>query len=339
MKRLRRSWYWLLLGAAALATVCMDVYVAHRILDSNTSDFVHRGWLMVQNHDVLLRDYYRTTELSLLGQHWAYALFFLFIEDWTLVRILGTVLMQSLYVPSFLYMGRQAGIRKPVRVACAALLLAPFSTAYARLVLYHCYYILFMVESFLMAGLTLHTLRLWQQGRKALLPGLLLGVAWVLAGLNGVRQMMIVGAPLLLFGLIRLIQALNEHGWKKALLPIFQVEPSTLSPFTPDIRPDELTNLLNMWLMAIGVRVSEENLLSLRGAALAAALFSAVYGLIRSLRCREQATGRAMPDTLLMFVRWNEKDDFTAHFPQLTKVWESQTFTAYEMPKEMLTLP
>lgn len=219
MNWLKRNWYWLLLGAAALATVCMDVYAALRLLDGDISDYVYRGWLMARNHDVLLKDYYRTTELNLLGQHWAYALFFLFMEDWSLVHILGTVLMQSLYVLSFLYMGRQAGIRKPVRVACAALLLAPFSTAYARIVLYQCYYILYMTEAFLLAGLTLHTLRLWQQGRrKALIPGILLGVLWVLVGLNGVRHMMIVGAPLLLFAFIRLIQALNEHGWKKALL-------------------------------------------------------------------------------------------------------------------------
>lgn len=277
--------------------------------------------------------------------------------------------------------------------------------------------------------------------------------------------------------------------------------PSTLSPFKPEIRPEELTNLLNMWLMAIGVRVSPKSLLSLRGVALAAALFSAVYGLIRSLRCREQDTGRAMlgsllglstlvntvlflldrsdryyelyyvsviamifpllaveldgqrkagqralcllccvclvlssaytalfmltkdkrmdqwtglgwremyttyqaqecadfmqqqgythalcyywhantimeltvaprkfnyaqnegeestisldpwatsktaflpenlPDTLLVFVWGNEREDFARHFPRLTKVWESQTFSAYEIPREMLILP
>lgn len=47
---------------------------------------------------------------------------------------------------------------------------------------------------------------------------MLLGLLWLLEGTNGVRHMMIVGAPMLAFGFIRLIKALNAWGWKKALL-------------------------------------------------------------------------------------------------------------------------
>lgn len=330
MKWLKRNWYWLLFGAVALLTVYMDVYAALNLLDGDTSDFVQRGWLMVQEKDFFLSNYYRTTELRLFDLPMVYALFFLFTEDWTLVRILGSVLMQVLYVLSFLYMGRQAGIRKPARVVSAALLLMPFSTAYARIVLYHSHYILYLSAAFLLVGLTLHTLRLWQERqRRALIPGILLGLLWLVEGTNGVRHMMIIGAPMLLFGFIHLIKALNRHGFQKPLLrtdafrlclillgsclcflagyllhkhillSYYEVRWNTLYSFTPSFEPEEFTRVLNMWLKAIGTRVTDESLMSLRGVALAAALYIAFYGLICSLKKEEEPLGKAMLRSLL----------------------------------------
>lgn len=329
MKALKRNWYWLLLGAMALLTLYMDVFVARYLLDGDTSDYVQRGWLMVQEKDFFLRDYYRTTELCLFDRPMVYALFFLFTDNWTLVRILGSVLMQALYVLSFLYMGRQAGIRKPVRVFCAALLLMPFSTAYARIVLYHSYYILYMTGAFLIVGLSLHTLRLWQRGKwTALVTGLLLGLLWLVEGTNGVRHMMIIGAPMLVFGFIRLIKAMNQHGWQKALLrtdafrlciillgsclcflagylvhqqllTLYQVKATELQAFSPNLQPQLFTKVFNDWLAAIGVRFSRKTLMSLRGVALIAALFAAVYGLVRSFAKGEESTGKGLLRSLL----------------------------------------
>lgn len=329
MKWLKRNWYWLLFGAVALLTVYMDVFVARYLLDGDTSDYVQRGWRMVQEKDFFLSNYYRTTELRLFDLPMVYALFFLFTDNWTLVRILSSMLMQALYVLSFLYMGRQAGIQKPARVISATLLLLPFSTAYARIVLYHSFYILYLSAAFLLAGLTLHTLRLWQdRQRRALIPGILLGLLWLVEGTNGVRHMMIIGAPMLLFGFIRLIRAMNEYGWSKPLFRSdafrlclillgsclcflagyaiypqlaaqFQIEVTEMKPFTPTVPPELFTKVLNDWLIAIGVRFSRKPLLSLRGVALLAALFAAVYGLVRSFAKGEEATGKGMLRSLL----------------------------------------
>lgn len=330
MKWLKRNWYWLLFGAMALLTVYMDVYVALNLLDGDASELLCRGMVFAREGNPVSRNYWFTTELRLLGVDFVFFLLFQLTQNALLVRILGTVLMQALYVLSFLYMGRQAGARKSARVVSAALLLMPFSTAYARVVLYHLYYILYLTNAFLLVGLTLHTLRLWQeQKRKAAVPALLLGLLWVFVGLNGVRHMMIIGAPMLLFGFIRLIKALNQHGFQKSLLrtdafrlclillgsclcflvgyllneyvllPYYEVRWNTLYSFTPSFEPEEFTRVLNMWLKAIGARVTDESLMSLRGVALAAALYIAVYGLICSLKKEEEPLGKAMLRSLL----------------------------------------
>ena len=145
---LKNNWHWLFFVLIAILTIYMDVYVAHNFLDGDTSDDLYHGWIIAQQKNPFTRDVYLSTELRLLDIASVYSLFFLFLQDWTLVRILGTIAMQTLYVLSFLYMCRQANIGFPAALAAAGLMLTPFSTSYARIVLYHLYYILYFTNAF-----------------------------------------------------------------------------------------------------------------------------------------------------------------------------------------------
>lgn len=145
---LKKYGHWIFLGLMILITVYMDVYVAQHILDADTSEDVYHGWIIAQQHNPFTRDVYFSTELRLLDVASVFALFFPFTSDWTLVRILGSIAMQAWYVISFLYLCRQAGLRRSGAVFGAGLLLLPFSTPYARVVLYHLYYILYAANAF-----------------------------------------------------------------------------------------------------------------------------------------------------------------------------------------------
>ena len=165
----------------------------------------------------------------------------------------------------------------------------------------------------------------------------MLTLLWIFVGLNGVRHMLIIGAPMLLFAFIALIQAMNDCGWaartpwrqqalwhtdavrlvwimlgsclcfltgyilnQQVLAPYYQLAWSPVLNVTPTLAPEKFTKVLNMWLMAIGARRTEEPLVSMRGVALGAALFPAVYCLICSLgKWREKALGKAMLQSLL----------------------------------------
>ena len=146
---IKKRQYWqkwlpvLFLTVMAAVTVWMDVFVAQNLLDGDASDFMVRGYTFFQKGNPFSNDYYLTTEPRLLDIPFVFFLFFYLFSDWTLVRVCGTVLIQALYILSFLFALRQAGIRRSVRLTAAGFLLTPFSVNYARIVLYHVYYALY----------------------------------------------------------------------------------------------------------------------------------------------------------------------------------------------------
>ena len=105
----------LFLAVMAAVTLWMDVFVAQNLLDGDASDFMVRGYTFFQKGNPFSNDYYLTTESRLLDIPFVFFLFFHLFSDWTLVRVCGTVLIQAVYVLSFLFVLRQAGIRRSVR--------------------------------------------------------------------------------------------------------------------------------------------------------------------------------------------------------------------------------
>ncbi len=329
MKRLfKRYGHWIWLALAALMTLYMDAFVARDLLDGDASEVLCRAWQMAQERSWFVRDWYLTTEVRLLDISFVLSLFFYVLDDWMLVRILGTAVMQGMYVLSFLYLCRQGGVNRKTAVYAAGMLMLPISMPYARNVLYHLYYLLYMTNCFLMLGLTLRVAR---RGRMPVLPACLLGLLWLHSGLNGVRHMMIFGVPMLLASAILLLQKLKKYRVENSRIigpePLVKLEEVRLvgvlfasccifmagflinklvlmpyygvvdmshafySASETDVEPylRRWMTIFNGWQNAIGVRSSERPLIGLRGVSLAASLFSFGYLLWASLRsCREE---------------------------------------------------
>lgn len=318
-KGIMRQWHWIFFAAVVLLTIGMDVFIAHNILDGDTSEYMLRGWMIAQERNPFTDAMHGTTELRLLDINAVFGLFFLFSDDWSLVRVCGTLLVQALYVLSFLFLCRRARIGSlRARVFTAALMLLPFSVPYARIVVYHLHYALYMTNAFLLVGLTLWLMEA-ESGRKAVLPACLLGGLWVFVGLNGIRHMMILGAPMLAFAAVQALLALRHYRWEngrllgdvpflrteamrlvwilmgsclcflvgyalnvKVLLPAYGIMDSSSTSFYPKISPDRVTNIVNGWLMASGMRASKLPAIGVVGVSMIAALFSFGYLLYRS---------------------------------------------------------
>ncbi|HIS42270.1 MAG TPA: hypothetical protein IAC11_05280 [Candidatus Limiplasma pullicola] len=314
-----RQWHWLFFAAVVLLTIGMDVFVAHNILDGDASDHMLRGWIIAQEKNPFTRNYYYTTEVSLPGIGWFFSLFFFFLSDWSMVRICGTLTLQALFVLSFLYLCKRAHIGSlRARVVTAALLLLPFSVPYARIVLYHLYYALYLTNAFWMVGLTLGLMEV-RGARKAALPVCLLAVLWFVAGLNGIRHMMILGAPLLAFAVVQVLLALRRYRWEKGklvggepflrsdamrlvwiltgsflffligyalnikvLLPYYGIRDSSATFFFPSESAEHYADIFNSWLIATGVRSSNLPTVGIAGISLLAALISFGYLLCAS---------------------------------------------------------
>ena len=321
LRTLRKQSHWLLLGLVILLTLYMDVYVARNVLDGDASDLLYCGNIFAQEKDLFSTNYYYSTEVRLLGMSSVFSFFFLLTGQWTLVRVLGTITVQTIYALSFLFMTRQAGLSRKTRVTVAALSLLPFSIPYARIVLYHLYYTLYLANMFFIIGLTLWTLRRGKEGLKqALLPAVLLGLLWTFVGLNGIRHMLLIGIPLLVGCIVELLRAFRKAPWvygkpwrqqvllhteafrltllmigsclcflagfvinQHVLLPYYGIVNSSSAWYAPIQTAQRYADIWNGWLTAIGVRNSALSLVGIRGFSLAAALVSFVWLLYRSV--------------------------------------------------------
>lgn len=213
-----RQWHWIFFAAVILLTIGMDVFIAHNILDGDASEYLYRGLIIAQERNPFTNAMYGTTEVRLLDVNAVFGLFFLFSDDWSLVRICGTLLVQALYVLSFFFLCHRAHIGSlRVRATAAALLLLPFSVPYARIVVYHLYYALYLTNAFWMVGFTLWLMEV-RSARKAVLPACLLAALWLYVGLNGIRHMMILGAPMLAFAAVQVLLTLRRYRWENGRL-------------------------------------------------------------------------------------------------------------------------
>ena len=281
-----RQWHWIFFAAVILLTIGMDVFIAHNILDGDASEYLYRGLIIAQERNPFTNAMYGTTEVRLLDVNAVFGLFFLFSDDWSLVRICGTLLVQALYVLSFFFLCRRAHIGSlRVRAIAAALLLLPFSVPYARIVVYHLYYALYLTNAFWMVGFTLWLMEV-RSARKAVLPAILLAALWFYVGLNGVRHMMILGAPMLAFAAVQVLLTLRRYRWEngrllgeepsffrsdamrlvwilmgsclffaigyvlniKVLLPFYDISDASSTFFFPAEKPEHYTSIFNAWL-------------------------------------------------------------------------------------------
>lgn len=195
-------------------------YVTGHFLDSDAASELILAKDLSQTGGILSPHWLYSTELRVLNTQLVYTPLFRFFNDWHIVRFLGALILQGLYILSFGFLIREAGMGKHVFFAGSALLLLPASVTYGRIVLYHCYYIPHIFLSYLTLGLLLGfahktSTKIW----KVLMRAILLVVISFIGGLGGIRQLMITHAPILLILLVlTFLEDIHEADKSKAAL-------------------------------------------------------------------------------------------------------------------------
>ena len=183
---------------SALVSTAVTWYVTGTYLDSDAASEMVLAKHLADTRQLLSQDWMYSTELRVFQMQWVFTPLMLFLDNWHLVRFLGTMILQAAYILSFAYMARQAGFRWQTVWYGAALLLLPVSVTYGRIVLYHVHYMIHLIMSFLIFGLVMNLYQAWNPRR--LRSWLLLGALMIgsfLAGTNSFRQLMITHAPML----------------------------------------------------------------------------------------------------------------------------------------------
>lgn len=216
--RLWRVLPWLWIAAGYLLDLWYQLVPGRWIVDSDLASEMILSNLLNQEGSIISTNWYYSTELSVLQMQWFYRLGLLvFPNDWHLARTLGMALALALYGAVIYFLARSAGLGK-LSPWVTGVLIWPFGWRYLVYAIYGGYYLVYAFFYIPVLGLLLRS-QTAEKGRLARLWTIacLLSLA---GGINGVKQLMVFHAPLLLAAAVVLALALHDCGktdWRSAL--------------------------------------------------------------------------------------------------------------------------
>lgn len=222
----KRSWTkyvknllpWLWIAAGYLLDIWYQLVPGKWIVDSDLASDMILANILNQEHAFFSKSWHYSTEIKAVGLHWFYKLgLLIFPNDWQLARTFGMAVGLVLYLFVALLLARCLGLGN-TGVWMAGALIWPFGRSYLVYAIYAGYY---LVYTFLYMLVLLFLLKSIQKEKRGQIKWLALAcVTSTIACLNGVKQLMVFQAPLLLAVGILLVVALydgKETTWSKAL--------------------------------------------------------------------------------------------------------------------------
>jgi len=210
-----------LFTVSVIISILTTYYVCSHYIDSDASSELVLAQHWIETRNPLSPDWLYGSELRLFHIQLIYVPLMFLLDDWLMVRYIGALIMQGLYIASFACLVRAAGKSRSFFFYGAALLLLPVSVAYGRIVLYHNHYLPNITISFFLVALTLPFAgEIDWRSKKTWLRLLFLAMLSFAGGLNSIRQLSITHAPLLLTAVVScwIEDAHNEDRSKTALL-------------------------------------------------------------------------------------------------------------------------
>lgn len=186
----------LLLGGVYLFALLFWHYRLPYMLDSDMASEMVLARLLCDENKLITQSWFYSTEVRVLNTQAIYALFFHFTDNWSLVRFLSNAVLYGILAGSTMYLCRRLGLSRSyaLTVGCFPLLALCYDDVIIMLM--GCYYIPHIAIMFLTLGLVFAYPDAGKKRRYLLLgAGALLAF---LAGLGGIRQMVICYAPLMM---------------------------------------------------------------------------------------------------------------------------------------------
>ncbi|WP_026662040.1 hypothetical protein [Butyrivibrio proteoclasticus] len=205
-------WAFMVLGA--LFTLFLIWKKDFYMENSDIASDMILGKLLSQEGGILSKNWFYSTELHVIHTQLVYKLlFYIWPDNWLMVRLAAAVIFLILIVSSFLFMTRALGLEKEGLLA-ASILTWPFGQWYVRIVTFGQSYVTYFIIAFISMGLFFRAV----QGKKRLIYAVLLAIISFAAGLGGVRLLMICYAPLFATSLVVVCFAhfAGFAGWRGA---------------------------------------------------------------------------------------------------------------------------
>jgi len=208
---------WLLLVLFIVCCITDGIVVYHTslyLLDSDASSELVFAKHLSEAGGIVSLDWHYSTELCILGTQLIFAPLFRLFSVWRHTRFFGTLILQALLLLSYWYVCKTAKLNRKAYLLGGSLLLLPMSVAYGRIILYHVYYISYVIISFLIIALFLALLNDIEQKENKVsfafhfLLGLILSFA---SGMCGIRQICITHLPIMMTLIVALLKPTKEN--------------------------------------------------------------------------------------------------------------------------------
>lgn len=218
---LHKAWQalpWLWMAAAYLFDLWYQLVPGKWIVDSDLASEMILSDLLNKEGTIISHNWFYSTELKVVNLQWFYRLgLLIFPNDWHLARTFGMAITLALFAAAMLFFVKCAGLGR-AGLWMVGTLLWPFGQHYLVYAIYGGYYLVYTFFYMLVLALVLRSLN--ADKKHCALQWVLACVITAVAGMNGVKQLMVFHAPLCLAAAILLVLALHSCGktnWKAAL--------------------------------------------------------------------------------------------------------------------------
>lgn len=209
---------WLWMAAAYLFDLWYQLVPGKWIVDSDLASEMILSDLLNKEGTIISHNWFYSTELKVVNLQWFYRLgLLIFPHDWHLARTFGMAITLALFAAAMLFFVKSAGLGR-AGLWMVGTLLWPFGQHYLVYAIYGGYYLVYTFFYMLVLALVLRSLN--ADKKHCALQWVLACVITAVAGMNGVKQLMVFHAPLCLAAAILLVLALHSCGktdWKAAL--------------------------------------------------------------------------------------------------------------------------
>lgn len=209
---------WLWMAAAYLFDLWYQLVPGKWIVDSDLASEMILSDLLNKEGTIISHNWFYSTELKVVNLQWFYRLgLLIFPNDWHLARTFGMAITLALFAAAMLFFVKCAGLGR-ASLWMVGTLLWPFGQHYLVYAIYGGYYLVYTFFYMLVLALVLRSLN--ADKKHCALQWVLACVITAVAGMNGVKQLMVFHAPLCLAAAILLVLALHSCGktnWKAAL--------------------------------------------------------------------------------------------------------------------------
>jgi len=162
----------------------------NKYLDSDMSSELVLAKQLHDEHKILTTEWYYSTELRVLNTQLVFSPLFGIFNNWHTIRIVGTTLLLLLLLASFLIFCKKMQIK--YKYILALYIVGAYSIEYYSFVVAGTYYIPHIAISFLTLALLANIFK----KNKIVITNILLITLSFIAGLGGIRQLVILYLPL-----------------------------------------------------------------------------------------------------------------------------------------------